>query len=268
MEKIIKTPYDETVLSIYGNGPPILVLHGGPGFSHDYLVKGLLPLAKKRTLIFYDQPTFENTPLSEDNFSPQTIFAHFRWLAYELSQKEPLGIIAHSWGSLVVIAGLTEPNLQTRPSPALSKILLLNSMPLTAKDLMRSRENLIGGLSWLAKIKLSLLIFFNASGQKIMNELLPYYVYVQSCIRQDAFKLSTKTYFNILQQLKAYDFEKELGALPELDILLSENDFITSSHLQSLIEIAVNQFTITKSVHFPMWENPKEFHAVIDSVFS
>ena len=268
MKNIIETPFGKTVLNIFGDGPPILVVHGGPGFSHNYLVDGILPLAEKRSLIFYDQPTFENTPLPKKEFSPQTIFAHFRWLANELSQTDPLGIIAHSWGGLVVIAGLTEPTLQTKPPPNLSRVLLLNTMPLTAKDLIRSRKNLMGRLSWLSKIKLILSICTNASRQKIMNELLPYYVYDQSCIPKDEFKFSKKTYLKILQHLKSYDFEKELGTLPEVDLLLSKQDFITSSHLQPLIEKAENQFTIKKSVHFPMWENPKDFHVVIQSVFT
>lgn len=268
MKNIIETPFGKTVLNVFGDGPPILVVHGGPGFFHNYLVDGLLPLAEKRSLIFYDQPTFENTPLPKKEFSPQTIFAHFRWLANELSQTDPLGIIAHSWGGLVVIAGLTEPTLQTKPLPNLSRVLLLNTMPLTSKELIQSRKNLMDRLSWLSKIKLVLLICTFASGQKIMKQLLPYYVYDQSCIPKDEFKFSKKTYLKILQQLKSYDFEKDLGALPELDLLLSEKDFITSSHLQSLIEIAENQFTIKKSVHFPMWENPKDFDDFIKSVFT
>ena len=38
-----------------GNGPPLLILHGGPGASLDYLWEPLLPLANVRTLIFFDQ---------------------------------------------------------------------------------------------------------------------------------------------------------------------------------------------------------------------
>ena len=38
-----------------GQGLPLLILHGGPGASHDYLWDPLLPLASIRTLIFLDQ---------------------------------------------------------------------------------------------------------------------------------------------------------------------------------------------------------------------
>lgn len=38
-----------------GLGPPTVVLHGGPGAHHDYLLPGFDALATRRTLIYYDQ---------------------------------------------------------------------------------------------------------------------------------------------------------------------------------------------------------------------
>lgn len=38
-----------------GSGNPLMILHGGPGASHDYLLPYLLPLARKNTLIFIDE---------------------------------------------------------------------------------------------------------------------------------------------------------------------------------------------------------------------
>ena len=38
-----------------GHGTPLLILHGGPGASHDYLLPHLLPLAREHTLVFIDE---------------------------------------------------------------------------------------------------------------------------------------------------------------------------------------------------------------------
>ena len=40
---------------IIGRGAPLMVVHGGPGASHDYLLPGLLPLARTNKLVFIDE---------------------------------------------------------------------------------------------------------------------------------------------------------------------------------------------------------------------
>jgi len=40
---------------IVGRGPVLVVLHGGPGASHEYLLPWLLPLARTHRLVFLDQ---------------------------------------------------------------------------------------------------------------------------------------------------------------------------------------------------------------------
>src|SRR5260370_15884761 len=40
---------------IVGHGAPLMIVHGGPGASHDYLLPYLLPLARNHRLIFIDE---------------------------------------------------------------------------------------------------------------------------------------------------------------------------------------------------------------------
>lgn len=39
----------------FGRGEPLVILHGGPGASHDYFLPYLLPLARENRLIFIDE---------------------------------------------------------------------------------------------------------------------------------------------------------------------------------------------------------------------
>src|SRR5215471_14617252 len=40
---------------VIGRGAPLMIVHGGPGASHDYLLPYLLPLARTHRLIFIDE---------------------------------------------------------------------------------------------------------------------------------------------------------------------------------------------------------------------
>src|SRR5215472_15673136 len=40
---------------IIGQGAPLMIVHGGPGASHDYLLPYLLPLMRGNQLIFIDE---------------------------------------------------------------------------------------------------------------------------------------------------------------------------------------------------------------------
>ncbi len=49
-----------------GGGAPVVVLHGGPGAHHDYLLPGFDTLATGRELIYYDQRGGGRSPVGRD----------------------------------------------------------------------------------------------------------------------------------------------------------------------------------------------------------
>ena len=50
----------------FGSGPPLLILHGGPGNSHDYLLPQLVPLARRNRLVFIDERGSGKSPKLEN----------------------------------------------------------------------------------------------------------------------------------------------------------------------------------------------------------
>lgn len=49
-----------------GQGHPLLIVHGGPGMSHDYFLPYLLPLARTNKLVFIDERSSGRSEKLED----------------------------------------------------------------------------------------------------------------------------------------------------------------------------------------------------------
>lgn len=84
-----------------GAGPLVVVLHGGPGASHDYLLPQYDLLAKGRELFYYDQRGGGQSPAPRD--APLGWEAHvsdLEGIRIALGQ-ERLTICGYSWGGLL-----------------------------------------------------------------------------------------------------------------------------------------------------------------------
>ncbi|MGH7621135.1 MAG: alpha/beta fold hydrolase, partial [Gemmatimonadaceae bacterium] len=81
--------------------PPLVVLHGGPGASHDYLLPQMLALADDYRLVFYDQRGGGRS--RSDDRTPITWRTHVEDLAALVRELgvEPLTLVGYSWGGLL-----------------------------------------------------------------------------------------------------------------------------------------------------------------------
>lgn len=86
-----------------GAGPPVVVLHGGPGAHHDYLLPGFDVLAVGRELIYYDQRGGGRSPVARD--VPVGWREHVADLEALRQQWElpRLTIAGYSWGGLLAM---------------------------------------------------------------------------------------------------------------------------------------------------------------------
>ena len=120
--------------AVYGPPSPdrLLVLHGGPGAHHDYLLPQMLALADERELVFYDQ---RGGGLSKtDDRSPitwRTQVEDLDQVVRELELGSPT-IVGYSWGGLLAmlyaiegVAGRT----QSRPR----RLVLIDPAPVTRR---------------------------------------------------------------------------------------------------------------------------------------
>src|ERR1051326_4008131 len=86
-----------------GAGPPTAGLHGGPGAHHDYLRPGFDRLARRRTLIYYDQRGGGRSPVSRE--TPVGWREHVEDLEAlrGLWGLERLPVAGYSWGGLLAL---------------------------------------------------------------------------------------------------------------------------------------------------------------------
>ena len=87
-----------------GDGKPLLIIHGGPGLSHDYLVSGMQSLSNSLQLIMYDQRGSGRSALDVDP-SSMTISSFVSDIDAIRQQFDidRLNILAHSWGGLLAM---------------------------------------------------------------------------------------------------------------------------------------------------------------------
>jgi len=86
-----------------GAGPLVVVLHGGPGAHHDYLLPQYDLLAKRRELFYYDQRGGGQSPISRD--TPVGWREHVADLdgIRETLGLEQMTLCGYSWGGLLAI---------------------------------------------------------------------------------------------------------------------------------------------------------------------
>ncbi len=85
------------------SGPLVVVLHGGPGASHDYLLPQYDLLAQGRSLFYYDQRGGGQSPVSRDTpVGWQEHVADLDGIRAQLG-LERLTLCGYSWGGLLAV---------------------------------------------------------------------------------------------------------------------------------------------------------------------
>jgi proline iminopeptidase len=110
--------------------PILLVLHGGPGAHHDYLLPQLLALSDQYELVFYDQrgggrsKTDDRAPIAW-----QTHVADLDQVIDEL-HIDPVSLLGYSWGGLLALLYSIEAAAH-RTIHAPSRLVLVDPAPVT-----------------------------------------------------------------------------------------------------------------------------------------
>lgn len=119
----------ELFCRIAGQGTPIVVLHGGPGMNHDYLIPSMWELAKEHQVIFYDQRSSGKSTGVENPelINLETFVKDLESLRKSLN-FEKIIVLGHSWG------GFLGMNYALAYPDRVEKLILSNSLGSTSES--------------------------------------------------------------------------------------------------------------------------------------
>lgn len=111
--------------------PPLLVLHGGPGADHRYLLPQMLDLARDHELVLYDQRGGGRS--ASDDRSPigwRDHAADLDAVVAELLTGGPATVVGYSWGGLLATLFAIEA-AAGRTNTSQRRLLLIDPAPVT-----------------------------------------------------------------------------------------------------------------------------------------
>lgn len=254
-----------------GTGPPIVVLHGGPGDSHTYFLPQLQPLAADYRLIFYDQRASGQSGGQADlaAITVDTFVADLEGIrqAFDLEQMTLLG---HSWGGLLAL------HYALKYPERVRALILVAPAPASAAGLDQFRANLLDRMTGQDQQRL------NAAFERAVSEgspeavaafksLLYSYYFYDPALSADlppiqASPASARVAFQVNRSIWAslgdYDLHAELATLdlPTLILHCAADPVPPEGARKIHDDVAGSQFVLLeKCGHFPFVDAPEAF---------
>ncbi len=121
---------------ILGEGPPLILLHGGPDFDHTYLLPEMDRLADSFRLIYYDQRGRgqSSAGVQPEEVSLQSEIEDLEALRQSL-QLDSVNLLGHSWGALLAL------EYAAQYPQYVAHLIILNPAPVSQADYLLLRES-------------------------------------------------------------------------------------------------------------------------------
>ncbi len=253
-----------------GDGPDVIVMHGGPGAHHDYLLPQFDALAQGRRLRYYDQRGGGKSQVSRDTevgWHNQT--ADLDELI-SLWNAEPATLLGYSWGGLLALLFATEHRERV------GRLALVSAAPVHAGARREFQQRLSERMEAPEIVRAR-----DELRQSGLRESHP------EAYRKRAFELSVAGYFAdparargltpfrvtgrtqqaVWSSVGDYDLRDKLASLsvPAL-VLHGQHDAIPVSSAEETASLLGAELVIFEhSGHVPYVEEPHKFVAALDA---
>jgi proline iminopeptidase len=252
-----------------GNGPPVVVLHGGPGAHHDYLLPGFNALANGRELIYYDQRGGGRSPVNRE-----TPVGWKEQVADLEALRQQWGITrlvlaGYSWGGLLALLYAVEfPEKVARlalvsPAPAWREARLEFERRFQhrnlAPELQRQRATLReSGLREQDPAQYAQRLF--------ELSVVPYFFDPTKARDLTPFRVTGRTQQEVWNSLGDYDLRPQLGRLKlPVQLIQGEDDIIPVETTREVARLTGAELQVLpRCGHVPYVEALDEFVALMD----
>ena len=257
------------------NAPKLLLLHGGPGADHCYMLPQMLRLGERYDLLFYDQRGGGRS--KSDGRDPITWRTHVDDLGALVIEfgLEPLSVLGYSWGAMLALLYTIEQRRNPHLVPP-ARLALVSPAPLT-REYRRAFEAEFNRRQQAPKI------------QEMREELAKSGLREKdpAAYRQRAFELGVAGYFatpskardltpfrvvgkvqqSVWESLGNFDLIGDLEGLKTPSIVIHGRDdpIPLASSVEASRAIGTDLVVLDDCGHVPYVEQPKPLFSALDT---
>lgn len=249
---------------------PLVVLHGGPGAHHDYLLPQMLHLAESRDVLFYDQRGGGRSRTNDQE--PVTWQTHVDDLVTIVKEfgLDPLTIVGYSWGGLLAVLYALEA-ADSRPD----RLVLIDPAPLARRyrtqfeDEFRKRQQSPAIQRMRAELEASGVRETDpdAYRQRLFElSVAGYFAHPENAKNLTPFRVIARTQQSVWDGLGDYDLIPRLGEIhcPTLIVHGRDDPIPLESSMEGAKAMNVRLVVLDDCGHVPYVEQPAALFAAVD----
>ena len=255
--------------------PKLLLLHGGPGADHCYMLPQMLHLGEKYDVLLYDQRGGGRS--KSDTRVPVTWQTHVEDLAAVVTEfgLEPLSVVGYSWGAMLALLYTIEQRKNPHLVPP-ARLALISPAPLTSEYRRQFEAEFVRRQQQpeIEKMRVEL-------AQSGLRERDP------AAYRQRAFELGVAGYFadprnardltpfrvvgrvqqSVWESLGKFDLTGDLEGIriPSIIIHGRDDPIPLASSVEASRALGTKLVVLDDCGHVPYVEQPQRLFAALDS---
>lgn len=252
-----------------GAGVDVVVLHGGPGAHHDYLLPQYDVLARRRRLRYYDQRGGGRSPIDRD--VPAVWQTHVSDLDALLDHwgLDSTTVLGYSWGGLLaMLYAISHPN-------RVDRLALVSPAPATARGRQtfedRFAERMASPVIAAERERLKQSGWRTSDPERYRRRAFElsvagYFKDISKASELTPFRVTERTQKAVWRSLGDYDLRSDLRLLEIPSIVLHGNaDPIPVETARDTADLLGAEFVILDAGHAPHVEAHEQFGKTLDA---